>query len=136
MKMAFLTALITWITASQIDAFTTIQPSHHHVVGTLPSMNKSNVHCRLDVLSAVSDTQHNHEDASIATTTTPKPHKRRERYSGRYPKNFKHKYKERRGDEETISKVLAKGMTPAGQHVPIMVKECLHYMGLEEDGQR
>lgn len=134
MKMAFLTVLISWLTASQIDAFTTIQPSRHVAI-TLPFMNKSNVQRRLDILSAVSDLQDSHENASLATTTTPKPHKRRERYSGRYPKNFKHKYKEREGDEETISKVLAKGMTPAGQHVPIMVKECLHYMGLD-DGQR
>ena len=71
------------------------------------------------------------DDTSNETATTT-PHKRRERYSGRYPKNFKDKYKEREGDEATISKVLAKGMTPAGQHVPIMVKECLHYMGLDD----
>mmetsp|Transcript_34295 Transcript_34295/g.82924 ORF Transcript_34295/g.82924 Transcript_34295/m.82924 type:complete len:470 (-) Transcript_34295:176-1585(-) len=62
---------------------------------------------------------------------TTKPHRRRERYSGRYPRNFKDKYKERMGDEETIKKVLAKGMTPAGTHVPIMIEECLQYMGLE-----
>jgi len=75
------------------------------------------------------------------SSTTQKPHKRRERYSGRYPRNFKDKYKEQRGDEETINKVLAKGITPAGTHVPIMVRECLHYMGLEDnnndaDGQQ
>lgn len=132
--MMFITVLIIWLSVSQIDAFATIQPSNH-VAGTLPSMNKSNVQRRLDILSAVSDVQDSQDDSSIATTTAPKTHKRRERYSGKYPKHFKHKYKEREGDEETISKVLAKGMTPAGQHVPIMVKECLHYMGLE-DNQR
>ena len=123
--------LVPWLAASQIHAFTT---KISHVATLIPSTKKSDVQCRLDFLSAVPDTQ-NHDDASIAATTAPKPHKRRERYSGRYPKNFKDKYKERQGDEETISKVLAKGMTPAGQHVPIMVKECLHYMGLE-DNQR
>lgn len=83
----------------------------------------------LSLSSAVSDTQNQEVD----NTSTKKPYKRRERYSGKYPKNFKHKYKEMQGDEATISKVLSKGMTPAGQHVPIMVKECLHYMGLGDD---
>jgi 16S rRNA (cytosine1402-N4)-methyltransferase len=68
---------------------------------------------------------------SALPLTTPPP-RRRERYAGRYPRNFKDKYKEIGGDEDTIHKVLAKGMTPAGTHVPIMVKECLHYMGLED----
>mmetsp|Transcript_8329 Transcript_8329/g.13719 ORF Transcript_8329/g.13719 Transcript_8329/m.13719 type:complete len:452 (+) Transcript_8329:77-1432(+) len=123
--MAILASLLFWLAASQIGAFTL----------TFPSMKNSNTQCRLDFLAAVSsDIQHhNDEDASIAATTSPKPHKRRERYSGRYPKNFKHKYKEMQGDEETVAKVLSKGMTPAGQHVPIMVRECLHYMGLEDN---
>ena len=69
---------------------------------------------------------------NIPPTSPPQQYKRRERYSGKYPRNFKDKYKEKIGDEETINKVSAKGMTPAGTHVPIMVKECLHYMGLDE----
>ena len=122
--MAILASLIFWLAASQIGAFTL----------TFSSMKKSNTQCRLDFLAAVSsDIQHNDKDASIAATTPPKPHKRRERYSGRYPRNFKHKYKEIQGDEETIAKVLSKGNTPAGTHVPIMVKECLHYMGLQDN---
>ena len=132
--MAHPTARILWLAASQIssqiDAFTTI-PQHV----TLPLMRNADVHRqRIDFLSAVPGIQ-NDENTSIDATTSPKPqpHKRRERYSGRYPKNFKDKYKERQGDEDTISKVLAKGMTPAGQHVPIMVKESLHYMGLDDN---
>ncbi len=39
---------------------------------------------------------------------------RRPRYAGRYPRNFAEKYKEHSGDSDTVSKVLAKGMTPAG----------------------
>ena len=80
--------------------------------------------------AAASDTRDAGTPAAEDATATP-PRRRRERYSGRYPRHFKHKYKERRGDDDTIRKVLAKGMTPAGTHVPIMVKECLHYMGLE-----
>ena len=82
------------------------------------------VRCR----NIISQFSNNSDDETISS----KPHKRRERYSGRYPRNFKDKYKEQRGDEETINKVIAKGMTPAGTHLPIMVKECLHYMGLED----
>lgn len=61
----------------------------------------------------------------------PVERKRRVRYSGKYPRNFQDKYKEHDGDEATISKVLAKGMTPAGTHVPIMLHECLDHMGLK-----
>jgi 16S rRNA (cytosine1402-N4)-methyltransferase len=137
--MAFIpTARILWLAASQIDAFTTIP--HHYVTTTLPSVKKAAVHRqRFNFLSsAVSDIQNQIVAETLTTTSSSpsKPHKRRERYSGRYPKNFNDKYKERQGDEATISKVLAKGMTPAGQHVPIMVKECLHYMGLEEYQQK
>jgi len=55
------------------------------------------------------------------------PHRRRPRYSGKYPRRFEEKYKEhdpqRYGD--TVAKVLASGKTPAGTHRPIMVAEIL-----------
>lgn len=111
-------ALVLRLAASQIGAFT-----------TLPNFTSSFVRNNVRLLSAPSDMQNQRDEIPTATTT----HKRRERYSGKYPRNFKHKYKEREGDEATISKVLAKGMTPAGQHVPIMVNECLQYMGLDDD---
>jgi hypothetical protein len=60
------------------------------------------------------------------------PAKRRIRYSGRYPKEFSEKYKELGGDAEVAEKVRRKGGTPAGQHVPIMVKEVLEHLGLLE----
>jgi hypothetical protein len=47
--------------------------------------------------------------------TLLKQPQRRPRYAGRYPRNFAEKYKEHNGDRETVSKVLAKGMTPAGR---------------------
>lgn len=58
---------------------------------------------------------------------------RRVRYSGSYPKAFKERYKEIRGDADTISKVISKGSTPAGQHVPIMLQEVLEHLGLNQD---
>ena len=68
---------------------------------------------------------------SSVDTTTESPKKgRRIRYSGSYPKDFKDRYKEMRGDIDTINKVLAKGSTPAGTHVPIMLGEVLDHLGL------
>jgi 16S rRNA (cytosine1402-N4)-methyltransferase len=53
------------------------------------------------------------------------PHRRRPRYSGKYPRAFSQKYKERGSDPETLAKVVASGKTPAGTHRPIMVAEVL-----------
>lgn len=50
---------------------------------------------------------------------------RRPRYSGKNPRKFSEKYKEHRGDADTLAKVLASGKTPAGTHRPIMVDEVL-----------
>ena len=56
---------------------------------------------------------------------------RRVRYSGKYPKKFIEKYKEISKNSSTISRVLSKGSTPAGQHVSIMIDECIDHMGLQ-----
>lgn len=55
------------------------------------------------------------------------PHKRRVRYSGKYPRRFEEKYKEHDPGRyaETVAKVLTSGKTPAGMHRPIMVAEVL-----------
>ena len=60
----------------------------------------------------------------------PTPHRRRPRYSGKYPRRFEEKYKELDPEKhpETIAKVLASGKTPAGSHVPIMVPEILEVL--------
>jgi 16S rRNA (cytosine1402-N4)-methyltransferase len=54
-------------------------------------------------------------------------HKRRVRYSGKNPRRFEEKYKERDPQRyaDTVAKVLASGKTPAGTHRPIMVAEIL-----------
>lgn len=59
-----------------------------------------------------------------------KPHKRRVRYSGTHPKNYKEKYKEHQPEKyaDTIEKVIRKGSTPAGMHISIMVKEILDFL--------
>lgn len=56
------------------------------------------------------------------------PHKRRERYRGKHPRRFEHKYKEHRHDATTVAKVMASGKTPAGTHRPIMVAEILEVL--------
>jgi len=54
-------------------------------------------------------------------------HVRRERYSGRYPKAFKQKYKEQQPElySEDVAHILEKGRTPAGMHRPICVNEIM-----------
>jgi 16S rRNA (cytosine1402-N4)-methyltransferase len=61
------------------------------------------------------------------SSSTPAPHKRRPRYSGKHPRRFEEKYKEQDPQRygETVAKVMASGKTPAGTHRPIMVAEIL-----------
>jgi 16S rRNA (cytosine1402-N4)-methyltransferase len=59
---------------------------------------------------------------------TPKPgHTRRPRYRGSHPRRFDEKYKELDpgSHPDLIAHVRARGKTPAGQHVPILVDEVL-----------
>ncbi len=62
-----------------------------------------------------------------------KTHKRRIRYSGKYPKTYKEKYKELNPEKysETIERVIQKGSTPAGMHIPIMVNEILEFLQIK-----
>lgn len=62
-------------------------------------------------------------------------HKRRIRYKGKYPKAYKEKYKELNPDkyQETIEKVIEKGNTPVGMHIPIMVKEIMDFLMIKEN---
>ncbi|MDO4323295.1 MAG: 16S rRNA (cytosine(1402)-N(4))-methyltransferase RsmH [Lachnospiraceae bacterium] len=57
-------------------------------------------------------------------------HKRRVRYSGTHPRTFQEKYKEQDPEKygDTIEKVIRKGSTPAGMHLPICVREILDFL--------
>ncbi len=57
----------------------------------------------------------------------PPAHRRRPRYRGTHPRRFEEKYKELAPDSypELVAHVLARGKTPAGHHVPILVEEVL-----------
>lgn len=61
------------------------------------------------------------------------PHVRRKRYSGTHPKKFSEKYKEQNPEKyaDTIEKVIAKGSTPAGMHISIMVSEILDFLQIQ-----
>ena len=61
------------------------------------------------------------------------PHKRRVRYKGTHPKKFHEKYKEANPEKyaDTIEKVIAKGSTPAGMHISIMVDEILDVLKIQ-----
>jgi len=72
----------------------------------------------------------NNSTADFRMTDNPTPatpHRRRPRYSGKHPRRFEDKYKERNPAlyPETIAKIVASGKTPAGTHRPIMVAEIL-----------
>ena len=60
-------------------------------------------------------------------------HQRRVHYSGKYPRRFEEKYKELNPDQygAEIQHVMAKGNTPAGMHIPIMVKEILDILAIQ-----
>lgn len=60
-------------------------------------------------------------------------HKRRVRYSGKYPKNYKEKYKELNPEKysDTVTRVIEKGSTPAGMHISICVKEILEFLNIQ-----
>ena len=64
-------------------------------------------------------------------------HKRRVRYSGKYPKKFEEKYKEHNPEKykDTIEHVISKGSTPAGMHISIMVNEILDFLQIKPGKQ-
>ena len=64
-------------------------------------------------------------------------HKRRVRYSGKYPKKFEEKYKEHNPEKyaDTVAHVIEKGSTPAGMHISIMVKEILEFLEIQPGQQ-
>lgn len=64
-------------------------------------------------------------------------HKRRVRYSGKYPRKFSEKYKEHNPEKygDQVAHVIAKGNTPAGMHIPIMVSEILEVLQIKPGEQ-
>jgi len=64
-------------------------------------------------------------------------HKRRVRYSGKYPRKFEEKYKELNPEKyaDTVAHVIDKGGTPAGMHISICVNEILDFLDIKP-GQR
>lgn len=62
--------------------------------------------------------------------STPEKHIRRKHYAGKYPKSYDEKYKELNPEkyQGITNHVAAKGSTPAGTHIPIMVREILEFL--------
>ena len=54
-------------------------------------------------------------------------HKRRPRYKGTHPRTFQEKYKEHDPEKyrADVEKIIERGKTPAGMHIPILVDEIL-----------
>ena len=59
-------------------------------------------------------------------------HKRRVRYKGTHPRNFREKYKELDPEkyQADVEKIIQSGKTPAGTHIPIMVDEILQVLDI------
>ena len=70
-------------------------------------------------------------------TQEPTTHKRRIRYSGKYPRSYSEKYKEHNPEKygDAIQHIIAKGNTPAGMHIPIMVQEILEVLDIQPGQQ-
>jgi 16S rRNA (cytosine1402-N4)-methyltransferase len=79
------------------------------------------------IMSEPSNPNFSNQNSSGQNSSGPKKHVRRPHYSGRYPKHFEEKYKERNPEKykNEIQHVIDKGNTPAGMHIPIMVNETL-----------
>lgn len=62
-----------------------------------------------------------------------KKHKRRVRYSGTHPRNYKEKYKELNPEkyQDDVKKIIGQGKTPAGMHISIMVQEILDFLQIQ-----
>lgn len=60
-------------------------------------------------------------------------HKRRVRYSGTHPRNYREKYKELNPEryQADVEKILQSGKTPAGMHIPILVDEILEFLQIQ-----
>ena len=60
-------------------------------------------------------------------------HKRRKRYSGTHPKKFSEKYKELNPEKykDDVAHIIARGATPAGMHISIMVEEILEFLDIK-----
>jgi 16S rRNA (cytosine1402-N4)-methyltransferase len=72
------------------------------------------------------------DSAPTPSAGEPTKHVRRPRYSGKNPRRFEEKYKERNPERYAadVAKVIASGKTPAGTHRPIMVNEILEVLAL------
>ena len=57
-------------------------------------------------------------------------HKRRVRYKGTHPRNYREKYKELQPEkyQADVEKIIQSGKTPAGMHISIMVEEILDFL--------
>ena len=60
-------------------------------------------------------------------------HKRRVRYKGTHPRNFREKYKELNPEkyQHDVQKIIQSGKTPAGMHISIMVNEILDFLQIQ-----
>ncbi len=71
---------------------------------------------------------------NVSDNQTEQTHKRRKRYSGTHPKKFSEKYKELNPEKykDDVEHIIARGATPAGMHISIMVNEILEFLNIQK----
>lgn len=83
-------------------------------------------------INRVYDESHMSDDQKPNPASDPSqsPHRRRQRYSGTHPKRFDERYKELdpQAFPQMQEHIRARGRTPAGTHVPILVREVVAAM--------
>ena len=102
--------------------------------------NSSNANCNNANSNNANSTNANSTNADYINTNNnsianniEETHKRRVHYSGKYPKKFEEKYKELNPEKyaDIADHVKAKGNTPAGTHISIMVNEILEFLEIK-----
>ena len=79
-------------------------------------------------MSVIGDIMENEE-----IKTEEVKHKRRVRYKGTHPRRFEEKYKELNPEKyaDDVAHIIARGATPAGMHISIMVEEILDFLEIK-----
>lgn len=82
-------------------------------------------HDQLAWVTARDVTRYDLVPADVPVAEAVASHRRRDRYGGTHPKEFALKYKELAADPDAVAKAKARGSTPAGTHIPVMLAEVL-----------
>ena len=96
-----------------------------HLVPSFSGELKPVDHDRLDWVEARRLLEYDLAPADVPIAEVVAAHRRRERYRGTHPRAFGEKYKELALDPDAMAKAKARGSTPAGAHLPVLLREAV-----------